>query len=73
MHEHSASDLLTDLGLLALAIIWGVNFVVVKFALSVIEPLAFNALRFPLACLVLYWSFGPEAILSSLGRRTWEP
>ncbi len=55
MHEHSASDLLTDLGLLALAIIWGVNFVVVKFALSVIEPLAFNALRFPLACLVLYW------------------
>jgi drug/metabolite transporter (DMT)-like permease len=45
---------MTDLGLLALAVIWGVNFSVVKVGLDEIEPMAFNALRFPLACLVLY-------------------
>ncbi len=33
------------MGLLLLAIIWGVNFAVVKSALEVLEPLAFNALR----------------------------
>lgn len=56
-------DRLTDLGLASLAVIWGVNFVVVKVGLDVLEPLVFNALRFPLACLVLYaavrWGDGP--------------
>lgn len=42
-----------DLGLLALAVIWGVNFSVVKAVLDTIPPLGFNALRFPLAVLVL--------------------
>jgi drug/metabolite transporter (DMT)-like permease len=37
---------LVDLALLALVIIWGTNFVVVKSALSEIAPQAFNALRF---------------------------
>ena len=48
------TDALTDVGLLALVVIWGVNFSVVKVALEELEPHAFNALRFPLACLVLY-------------------
>ena len=47
-------DRATDLGLLALTLIWGVNFSVIKVALGELPPLAFNALRFPLAALVLW-------------------
>lgn len=50
---HPPRDLATDLGLLGLAAIWGVNFSVVKAVLSFLDPLALNALRFPLASLVL--------------------
>lgn len=46
-------DRATDLGLLALAAIWGINFSVVKAVLGVLDPLALNALRFPMAALVL--------------------
>lgn len=49
----SHRDLLTDAGLLALAGIWGVNFSFIKVALDTLTPFAFNALRFPLASLVL--------------------
>jgi len=48
------SELTTDLGLLALVLIWGVNFSVIKVALQEMHPLVFNALRFPLAALALY-------------------
>ena len=47
-------DPMTDLGLVALTLIWGSNFAVVKWALDVLSPLALNALRFPLACLVIW-------------------
>jgi drug/metabolite transporter (DMT)-like permease len=36
---------LTDATLLLMAAIWGVNFVVVKFATGVLPPMAFNAVR----------------------------
>lgn len=39
----------TDVLLLLMAIIWGVNFSVVKFGLRFMEPLAFNAVRVVLA------------------------
>ncbi|MFW6199391.1 MAG: DMT family transporter [Gemmatimonadota bacterium] len=42
------------MGLLSLSLIWGVNFPVIKVALAELHPLAFNALRFPLAALVLF-------------------
>lgn len=45
---------LTDAGLVAMAVIWGVNFSVIKVALTELTPLAFNAIRFPLAALVLF-------------------
>ena len=52
----------TDFGLLVMAIIWGVNFPLIKASLPQIPPLAFNALRFPLAAstvfLILRWK-GP--------------
>jgi drug/metabolite transporter (DMT)-like permease len=41
-------------GLLALmSLIWGINYIVVKAALGAFRPLAFNAIRFPLAAVVL--------------------
>ena len=43
----------TDLLLLLMAVIWGVNFAVVKFATGELAPLAFNSLRVVLAILVL--------------------
>ena len=39
--------------LLLMVFIWGINFPVAKSALSEFSPLAFNALRFPLAALVV--------------------
>lgn len=58
------SDLPTDLGLLSLAAIWGVNFTVLKLVLGEVTPLGLNALRFPLAVaaltLVLRGTPGPS-------------
>lgn len=44
----------TDLSLLLMAAIWGVNFSVMKFILVDFDPLALNALRFPLAAAALW-------------------
>lgn len=44
----------TDLALLAMTLIWGFNFIVVKTTLVEIAPLAFAALRFVLAALLLF-------------------
>lgn len=52
MHD-SPKDITTDLGLLSLAAIWGINFSVVKIVLEELDPLALNALRFPLAVAAL--------------------
>ena len=43
-----------DLGLIALSTIWGLNFTVVKAALVEIEPLGFNALRYPCAAVAVW-------------------
>ncbi|MFN8571635.1 MAG: DMT family transporter [Gemmatimonadaceae bacterium] len=40
---------LTDVALLAMATIWGVNYSVIKFATRTFTPLVFNGLRIPLA------------------------
>jgi len=40
---------LIDLMLLAMVLIWGINFAVVKAALAEMRPLSFNSLRFLLA------------------------
>ncbi len=42
------------LGLALVVVIWAVNFSVIKVALVELPPLAFNALRFPLAGITLY-------------------
>jgi drug/metabolite transporter (DMT)-like permease len=40
--------------LLTMSVIWGVNFAVSKVALERLSPLAFNALRFPMASALLF-------------------
>lgn len=53
MTEKRPSFGLIDLSLLGLVAVWGANFVVVKSALSEMAPLAFNALRFAGASVVI--------------------
>lgn len=43
-----------DLGLVVMAVIWGINFPLIKASLEFIPPLAFNGLRFPLAALTVF-------------------
>jgi drug/metabolite transporter (DMT)-like permease len=43
----------TEIGLVAMAVIWGVNFSVMKHGTQMMEPLAFNALRMGVGCAVL--------------------
>ena len=45
---------LTDLLLVCMALLWGVNFIVVKYATRIVAPLAFNSTRILLAVLVLW-------------------
>lgn len=42
-----------EIGLVAMAVIWGVNFSVVKYGTQVMAPLAYNVLRMGLGCVVL--------------------
>lgn len=44
---------LTDLSLLMMALIWGVNYSVVKYGTRIVDPLAFNAVRVCLAAVSL--------------------
>ena len=53
VHRPGPAALRAELGLLLLVGIWSVNFSVLKVGLDAFEPYAFNALRFPLAALVL--------------------
>lgn len=44
---------LTDATLIAMAVIWGVNFSVVKFGTTLVDPLAYNGVRVALAATLL--------------------
>jgi drug/metabolite transporter (DMT)-like permease len=53
-----------EAGLLLLVLLWALNFSVIKIGLGAIPPFGFNALRFPLAALLL------GAVLLTTGRLT---
>src|SRR5437764_12540011 len=55
---------LTELSLVGMAVIWGVNFSVVKFGTSLVDPLAYNGLRVALAAVVL-------GVISLVGGSPW--
>ncbi len=44
---------MTELSLVGMAVIWGVNFSVMKYGTQVMEPIVYNDLRMLLGCLVL--------------------
>jgi drug/metabolite transporter (DMT)-like permease len=52
--EPAARERRARIALLLMVVIWGVNFPVAKAALTELSPLAFNALRFPLAAATLW-------------------
>jgi len=60
-----------ELGLLAMIVIWGVNFSVIKVALSEVHPLAFNGFRFPLAALVLWLTLRRRGPITWPHRKDW--
>jgi drug/metabolite transporter (DMT)-like permease len=60
-----------DLALLGMVVIWGVNFTIVKSALSEMRPLAYNAVRFSeasLFILILAWMVERDLYIA---RRDW--
>ena len=60
----ASSSVPIDLALLLMVGIWAVNFTVAKLALGVLSPLAFNALRFPLAAAVVFLALRVRGALS---------
>lgn len=44
----------TETALALMVFVWGINFAVVKWALEAFDPLAFNALRYPIASAFVY-------------------
>lgn len=57
---------LTDITLVAVALIWGVNYPIVKFGTTLVDPLAYNGLRVALAAVLL-------ATIVGLGRAPLPP
>lgn len=55
---------LTDLLLLLMAVIWGVNFSVVKYGTELVDPLAYNAARVTLAAVAL-------VLVARIARSVW--
>ena len=65
------AHLRTDLALIVLSVIWGVNFSVIKIALREFDPLAFNAIRFVLASLTLFAFLRLSGAVPFPPRRHW--
>ena len=66
-----SARLRTDLALIVLSVIWGVNFSVIKIALREFDPLAFNGLRFVLASLTLLVFLSLRGAVPFPERRHW--
>lgn len=62
---------LTDLALLSMTLIWGINFIVVKTALSELLPLAFLGLRFAIASAVFFLFLRVRQGGFKIPRREW--
>ena len=60
MTHRPGSSLSAQLGLIAVVLVWGINFSVVKDALATLDPLVFNGLRFVTAGVALWALTGGE-------------
>jgi drug/metabolite transporter (DMT)-like permease len=61
----------TDVTLLLMAVIWGVNYTSVKYGTSVLDPLAFNGLRVTLAAVALLVISQVATSVFSIEREGW--
>ena len=59
-----------DAAMLAMVVVWGVNFPIVKIALREMSPMVFNALRFS-GAIVLLWAVGARAGTPPVPRAAW--
>jgi drug/metabolite transporter (DMT)-like permease len=64
---------LTDLSLFFIAVIWALNFTVIKASLSEIDPYSFNAIRFVLAALFLWFIVFYNNATFSIPVKDWIP
>lgn len=64
---------LTELSLLFIAIVWALNFSVVKASLSEIDPYSFNALRFILASAFIWIVVARKKAWFSVPKKDWLP
>jgi len=62
---------MVDCALLLLVVIWGLNFAAIKFALAQFDPLAYSALRFVTASLVLLAIAAARPKGIHIARRDW--
>lgn len=68
-----SKHLLTDLSLLFIAMIWALNFTVVKASLSEIDPHSFNAIRFILASSFMWLIVARRNAWFRVHRQDWVP
>jgi drug/metabolite transporter (DMT)-like permease len=61
----------TETALALMVFVWGVNFAVVKRALEAFDPLAFNALRYPIASAFVFVVLRAQGPLALPERRDW--
>lgn len=64
---------LTDLSLLFIALVWALNFSVIKASLSEIDPYSFNALRFILASSFIWIVVAKKRAWFSVPKKDWLP
>lgn len=64
-------NLLTDLSLIFIALIWALNFTVVKASLSEIDPYSFNALRFILASIFVWVVVAKRGAWFTIEKKDW--
>jgi drug/metabolite transporter (DMT)-like permease len=66
-------NLLTDLSLIFIALVWALNFTVVKATLAEIDPYTFNALRFILASLFIWCVIAKRGAWFTIDKKDWFP
>lgn len=54
MTAHARASHATELSLVGMAVIWGVNFSVMKYGTQAMVPTVYNALRMGIACVILF-------------------
>lgn len=66
-------QLLTDISLLFIALVWALNFTVIKASLSEIDPYSFNAIRFLLASSFIWIVLAKRKAWFKIQREDWIP